>query len=35
MKKSKLQEALLTLLMEGPEWQYDRFVDMYLGLDDE
>lgn len=26
MKKSELQEALLRLLYEGPEWQYDRFV---------
>lgn len=33
MKKSELQEALLTLLMEGPEWQYDRFVDMYLDIE--
>lgn len=26
MKKSELQEALLQLLFEGPEWQYDRFL---------
>ena len=26
MKKSELQEALLQLLYEGPEWQYDRFI---------
>lgn len=26
MKKSELQEALLRLLYEGPEWQYDRFI---------
>lgn len=26
MKKSELQEALLQLLFDGPEWQYDRFV---------
>lgn len=35
MKKSELQDALLTLLMKGPEWQYDRFVDMYLDIDDK
>ena len=27
MKKSELQEALLQLLFEGPEWQYDRFME--------
>ena len=26
MKKAELQQALLDLLMEGPDWQYDRFV---------
>lgn len=26
MKKSELQEALLQLLFDGPEWQYDRFI---------
>ena len=26
MKKGELQEALLRLLYEGPEWQYDRFI---------
>ncbi|MCI8608100.1 MAG: SWIM zinc finger family protein [Firmicutes bacterium] len=26
MKKSELQDALLDLLFEGPEWQYDRFI---------
>lgn len=26
MKKSELQEVLLQLLFEGPEWQYDRFL---------
>lgn len=35
MKKSKLQETLITLLVEGPDWQYDRFVETYLDLDDE
>lgn len=34
MAKSELQEVLLSLLMEGPEWQYDQFVDMYLDTDD-
>ena len=31
MKKSEVQEALLQLLFDGPEWQYDRFVEEYLG----
>ena len=26
MKKSELQDALLQLLFEGPEWQFDHFV---------
>ncbi len=33
MKKSELQQTLIELLMNGPEWQYDRFVREY-GLDD-
>ena len=31
MKKSEAQEALLQLLFDGPDWQYDRFVEEYLG----
>ena len=34
MKKSELQEVLLQLLFDGPEWQYDRFV-RENGLDDD
>ena len=30
MKKGEVQEALLQLLVDGPEWQYDRFVEEYL-----
>lgn len=30
MKKSDLQEALLQLLFDGPEWQYDRFIEENL-----
>lgn len=26
LKKSELQQKLLELLFEGPEWQYDRFI---------
>ncbi len=26
MKKSELQQALLELLFDGPEWQYARFI---------
>lgn len=31
MKKSELQEVLLQLLYEGPEWQYDRFIRDNIG----
>ena len=34
MKKSDLQEALLELLFDGPEWQYNRFI-RENGLDDD
>ena len=34
MKTSELQQALLQLLFDGPEWQYDRFV-RENGLDDD
>ena len=27
MKKSELQEVLLQLLFDGPDWQYDRFIE--------
>lgn len=26
MKKGELQEAVLQLLFDGPEWQFDRFA---------
>ena len=26
MKKGELQQALLELLFDGPEWQFERFV---------
>ena len=29
MKKNELQEVLLALLLDGPDWQYDRFVRTY------
>ena len=31
MKKSEAQEALLQVLLDGPDWQYNRFVEEYLG----
>lgn len=31
MKKSEAQEALLQLLFDGPEWQYERFAAEHLG----
>lgn len=27
MKKNELQAALLQLLFDGPEWQYERFIE--------
>ena len=34
MKKNELQEALLQLLFDGPEWQFDRFIQEN-GLEDD
>ena len=31
MNKAELQTALLRLLFEGPEWQYERFAREYAG----
>ena len=31
MKRTELQAALLRLLAEGPEWQYERFAREYAG----
>lgn len=31
MKKTELQRALLQLLFDGPDWQYERFVEEYVG----
>jgi len=30
LKKSELEELLLRILYEGPEWQYDRFIRDYI-----
>lgn len=30
MEKEELQEALIILLMNGPEWQYQQFLEEYL-----
>ena len=30
MKKSELQEALLQVLFDGPEWQYEHFLRDYV-----
>ena len=32
LKKGELQEALLQLLFDGPEWQYDRFIEENIGV---
>ena len=34
LKKPQLQQALLQLLFDGPEWQFDRFV-RESGLEDD
>lgn len=34
MKRSELQRALLQTLFDGPEWQYDRFVQMHCTGDE-
>lgn len=33
MKKNELQQALLQVLFDGPEWQYNKFIREYV-LDD-
>lgn len=30
LSKSELQEALLQILYEGPEWQFDRFINEHI-----
>ncbi len=30
MTKTELQNALYALLMDGPEWQFERFVNEYI-----
>lgn len=30
LKKSELEELLLRVLYEGPEWQYDKFIRNYI-----
>lgn len=34
MKKDELQQVLLQLLFDGPEWQYEQFI-RENGLDDD
>ena len=34
MKKDELQQALLQVLFDGPEWQYERFI-RENGIDDD
>ena len=31
MRKSELKAALLQILYDGPEWQYNKFLREYLG----
>lgn len=35
MKKAELQQALLQVLFDGPDWQYERFIRDYVKLPDE
>jgi hypothetical protein len=30
MKKVELANALYQILSDGPEWQYERFVEQYI-----
>jgi uncharacterized Zn finger protein len=30
LKKNELQNLILEMLFDGPEWQYDRFVHMHI-----
>ena len=30
LSKSELQEALLQILYDGSEWQFDRFINEYI-----
>lgn len=30
LSKSELQEALLQVLYDGPEWQFERFINEYI-----
>ncbi len=32
LKKDELQQTLLELLFDGPEWQYERFIRQYIEL---
>lgn len=32
MKKSERQQALLQMLFDGPDWQYERFIRDYVAL---
>ena len=31
MKRAELQDALLQILFDGPEWQFEHFIAEYLG----
>lgn len=35
MSKEELQNALIQLLEDGPEWQYDEFIDTYVDWEDD
>lgn len=35
MSKSELEAVLLDLLFEGPDWQYEQFINEYIMMDEE
>ena len=35
MTESELQQALMQMLFDGPDWQYERFIRDYVVLPDE
>lgn len=35
MSKSELEAVLLALLLEGPDWQYEQFINEYIMMDEE
>ena len=32
MKKTELQETILQILFDGPDWQYEKFIEEYVDV---